>query len=107
LNPRTRITSLAFASALAWTATAAEPAGGSSQNSSTSSTSPTQPPTAAAKAENPPPLPLHQIQGNGGVSSTLSACLVNPPRKGEPVDQAGIGLVTSKWATDATARRSR
>jgi hypothetical protein len=100
-----RITSLAFASALAWTATAAEPAGSSSNTSSASSTSPSQPPVgaesasassgdsnAAAKAEKPMPLPLHEIEGNGGVFSTLSAYLVNPPRNGEPVGRPSIGF---------------
>jgi hypothetical protein len=73
-----RITSLAFASALAWTATAADPAGSSSQTSSASSTSPTQSTIVAdsaptsqgdtnvtAKAGKPMPLPLHEIEGNG------------------------------------------
>ena len=46
----TRITSLAFASALAWTATAADPAGSLSQTSPISSTSPSKPPV---EAENP------------------------------------------------------
>ena len=101
----TRITSLAFASALAWTATAADPAGSSSQTSSASSTSPTKPPVAAdnpsaspadtqagAKAEKPMPLPLHEIEGNGGIFSTLSAYLVNPPRNGEPVGRPSVGF---------------
>src|ERR1035438_6058729 len=47
---------------------------------------------AAAKAEKPPPLPLHQIEGNGGVFSTLSAYLVNPPRDGEPVGRPAVGF---------------
>jgi hypothetical protein len=105
LNPLTRITSLAFASALAWTATAADPAGSPSQTSSPSSTSPAAPSAAAdspsaspagaqaaAKAEKPPPSPLHEIEGNGGIFSTLSAYLVNPPRNGEPVGRPSIGF---------------
>lgn len=50
---------------------------------------------AAAKAEKPMPLPLHQIEGNGGVFSTLSAYLVNPPRDGEVLGRpsAGFGYV--------------
>jgi hypothetical protein len=44
------------------------------------------------KAEKPAPLPLHQIEGNGGVFSTLSAYLVNPPRDGEPVGRPSIGF---------------
>jgi hypothetical protein len=77
LNHPIRITSLAFASALAWTAAAAEPAGSSSDTSSTSSTSLSQPPVGAdsastssgdnnatAKAEKPMAFPLHEIEGN-------------------------------------------
>jgi hypothetical protein len=47
---------------------------------------------AAAKPEKPPPLPLHQIEGNGGIFSTLSAYLVNPPRDGEPVGRPAVGF---------------
>ena len=45
-----------------------------------------------AKAEKPPPLPLHQIEGNGGIFSTLSAYLVNPPRDGELVGRPSVGF---------------
>jgi len=38
------------------------------------------------------PLPLHEIEGNGGIFSTLSAYLVNPPRNGEPVGRPSIGF---------------
>ncbi len=48
--------------------------------------------TAAEKTEKPPPLPLHQIEGNGGVFSTLSAYLVNPPRNGEAVGRPSVGF---------------
>ena len=48
--------------------------------------------TAAAKAEKPPPLPLHQIEGNGGIFSTLSAYLVNPPRDGELLGRPSVGF---------------
>ena len=48
--------------------------------------------TAAATADKPPPLPLHQIEGNGGIFSTLSAYLVNPPRDGEPVGRPAVGF---------------
>lgn len=44
------------------------------------------------KAEKPPPLPLHQIEGNGGIFSTLSAYLVNPPRDGELVGRPSVGF---------------
>jgi hypothetical protein len=37
-------------------------------------------------------LPLHQIEGNGGIFSTLSAYLVNPPRDGEPVGRPAVGF---------------
>jgi hypothetical protein len=40
----------------------------------------------------PPPLPLHQIEGNGGIFSTLSAYLVNPPRDGEPIGRPAAGF---------------
>src|ERR1019366_6286701 len=47
---------------------------------------------AAAQTENPPPLPLHQSEGNGGIFSTLSAYLVNPPRDGELVGRPAVGF---------------
>src|SRR5208283_2569566 len=47
---------------------------------------------ASAKSEKPPPLPLHQIEGNGGIFSTLSAYIVNPPRNGEPVGRPAVGF---------------
>ncbi|HEY5909515.1 MAG TPA: DUF3034 family protein [Verrucomicrobiae bacterium] len=47
------------------------------------------PPT---KVEKPPPLPLHQIEGNGGIFSTLSAYIVNPPRDGEPLGRPSVGF---------------
>ena len=46
----------------------------------------------SAKSEKPPPLPLHQIEGNGGIFSTLSAYIVNPPRNGEPVGRPAVGF---------------
>jgi hypothetical protein len=49
-------------------------------------------PAAKAKAEKPAPLPLHQIEGNGGIFSTLSAYIVNPPRDGEPVGRPSVGF---------------
>ena len=55
---------------------------------------PSQEPKAAitTQAEKPPPLPLHQIEGNGGIFSTLSAYLVNPPRNGEWVGRPAVGF---------------
>jgi hypothetical protein len=49
-------------------------------------------PAKATPAEKGPPLPLHQIEGNGGIFSTLSAYLVNPPRAGEPVGRPSVGF---------------
>ena len=48
--------------------------------------------TPAAKSEKPPPLPLHQIEGNGGIFATLSAYIVNPPRNGEPIGRPSVGF---------------
>jgi len=50
------------------------------------------PPAQAKPAEKGPPLPLHQIEGNGGIFSTLSAYIVNPPRNGEPVGRPAAGF---------------
>jgi hypothetical protein len=44
------------------------------------------------KTEKPPPLPLHQIEGNGGIFSTMSAYIVNPPRDGEPFGRPAVGF---------------
>jgi hypothetical protein len=55
-------------------------------------TQPPAQPAAQAKAEKPAPLPLHQIEGNGGIFSTLSAYIVNPPRDGEPVGRPSVGF---------------
>jgi len=49
-------------------------------------------PAPPAKAEKPAPLPLHQIEGNGGIFSTLSAYIVNPPRNGEPIGRPSVGF---------------
>jgi hypothetical protein len=50
------------------------------------------PATESAKAEKPPPLPLHQIEGNGGIFATLSAYIVNPPRSGEAIGRPSVGF---------------
>jgi hypothetical protein len=73
----------AIAAALPGPATGADSAAGSSDTN------------VVAKTEKPPPLPLHQIEGNGGVFSTLCAYLVNPPRNGEFVGRpsAGFGFI--------------
>lgn len=48
--------------------------------------------TTAAQTEKPAPLPLHQIEGNGGIFSTLSAYIVNPPRDGEIIGRPSVGF---------------
>ena len=48
--------------------------------------------STSAKSEKPPPLPLHQIEGNGGIFATLSAYIVNPPRNGEPIGRPSVGF---------------
>ena len=48
--------------------------------------------TNNAAAEKPAPLPLHQIEGSGGIFSTLSAYIVNPPRDGELVGRPSVGF---------------
>ena len=48
--------------------------------------------SASAKSEKPPPLPLHQIEGNGGIFATLSAYIVNPPRNGELIGRPSVGF---------------
>jgi len=45
-----------------------------------------------ASPEKPPPLPLHQIGGSGGVFVTLSAYIVNPPRNGELAGRPAVGF---------------
>lgn len=42
-------------------------------------------------AEKGDPLPLHNIEGNAGVLTTLSAYILNPPRNGEPVGRPAVG----------------
>jgi hypothetical protein len=80
-----------FGSALAALLVAAVPATGLSAEVSTNTTT-TAAASAPAKAEKPAPLPLHQIEGSGGIFSTLSAYIVNPPRDGEPVGRPSVGF---------------
>jgi len=70
----------------AWLAALLVAAGGS-VNADTTQTN-----TPAVTAEKPAPLPLHQIEGNGGIFSTLSAYIVNPPRNGEPIGRPAVGF---------------
>src|ERR1017187_4833547 len=57
-----------------------------------------QPPVTAA--EKSAPLPLHQIEGNGGIFATLSAYIVNPPRNGEPVGRPSVGFAYVNLGAD-------
>jgi hypothetical protein len=68
--------------------------GASAKTSDGAEASTNAPPQEAkpAKAEKPPPLPLHQIEGNGGIFATLSAYIVNPPRDGEPIGRPSLGF---------------
>jgi hypothetical protein len=75
-----------------WLAALLVAAGWSVNADQTQSTTPPVQPTAAKPDEKGPPLPLHQIEGNGGIFSTLSAYIVNPPRNGEPVGRPAIGF---------------
>jgi hypothetical protein len=68
------------------------PATGLSADVTTNETATAASPAAPAAAEKPAPLPLHQIEGNGGIFSTLSAYIVNPPRNGEPVGRPSVGF---------------
>ena len=53
-----------------------------------------------APADKPAPLPLHQIEGNGGIFSTLSAYIVNPPRDGELVGRPSVGFAYINLGSD-------
>jgi hypothetical protein len=55
---------------------------------------------APVTAEKPPPLPLHQIEGNGGIFATLSAYIVNPPRNGEPIGRPSVGFAYVNLGSD-------
>jgi hypothetical protein len=80
---------LAAAAALAL----AVPAGSRAADTTAPAAPPADAPAAApAPAEKPAPLPLHQIEGNGGIFSTLSAYIVNPPRNGEPIGRPSVGF---------------
>ena len=77
---------------LVWLAAFLVAAGWSVNADQTQTTTPPAQPTTAKPDEKGPPLPLHQIEGNGGIFSTLSAYLVNPPRNGEPVGRPAVGF---------------
>jgi hypothetical protein len=48
--------------------------------------------SASPSEDKPAPLPLHQIEGNGGVFVTMSAYIVNPPRNGDLVGLPSAGF---------------
>jgi len=50
------------------------------------------PSAEATPAEKGPPLPLHDIEGTGGIFATSSAYLVNPPRNDEWVGRPSVGF---------------
>jgi len=81
-----------FGHALAALLVAAVPATGLSADETSTNTTTTAAAPVSAKAEKPAPLPLHQIEGSGGIFSTLSAYIVNPPRDGEPVGRPSVGF---------------
>ncbi len=47
---------------------------------------------AGQEAPKPAPLPLHQIEGSGGLVTTLSAYIVNPQRQGQVVGLPAAGF---------------
>ena len=61
---------------------------------------PAQPTSEAKTAEKGAPLPLHQIEGNGGSFATLSAYIVNPPRNGEAVGRPSVGFAYVNLGSD-------
>ncbi|MGA3181646.1 MAG: DUF3034 family protein [Verrucomicrobiota bacterium] len=96
MNPRTEsqfrprpalFLALVLAAATAPTLRAAEAAPPPAPPPSQTNTDLSQP-----VAEKPAPLPLHQIEGNGGIFSTLSAYIVNPPRNGQVVGLPSVGF---------------
>jgi len=77
---------------IAWLAAFLVAAGWNVNADQTQTNTPPVQPTAAKADDKGPPLPLHQIEGNGGIFSTLSAYIVNPPRNGEPVGRPAVGF---------------
>ena len=88
LRPPALLLALALAAAPALTLRAAD------------DTPPPAQPAADATAEKAAPLPLHQIEGNGGIFSTLSAYIVNPPRNGELVGRPSVGFAYVNLGAD-------
>ncbi len=48
---------------------------------------------AAQEEQSAPPLPLHSVEGTGGVFSTQSAYLVNPAKEGEVFGMPSVGVL--------------
>ena len=87
--PSKRLSGLGSAAlgATLFTAVSATPAQGQETNAPAKAEAKTE-----TKDEKGAPLPLHQIEGNGGIFSTLSAYLVNPPRNGELLGRPAVGF---------------
>ena len=75
-----------------WLAAFLVAAGWSVRADETSTNTPPAQTVDAKSDDKGAPLPLHQIEGNGGIFSTLSAYIVNPPRNGEPVGRPAVGF---------------
>jgi hypothetical protein len=86
------LVALALAAAPSLALKAADDTQAPAQPAAAPAVQPDAQPAAQATAEKPPPLPLHQIEGSGGIFSTLSAYIVNPPRDGELVGRPSVGF---------------
>ncbi len=58
----------------------------------TNKTETPQQPAQEQEAKKGPPLPLHDIEGTGGIFATQSAYIVNVPRNGEWVGRPSLGF---------------
>jgi hypothetical protein len=105
INPRTeprvfRPPALLFALALAAVPALALRAADDAQPAAQPAAQPPVQPAVGANAEKPDPLPLHQIEGSGGIFSTLSAYIVNPPRDREAVGRPSVGFAYINLGSD-------
>jgi hypothetical protein len=73
---------------------------GAKADETQTNTPPTQTASAAKPDDKGAPLPLHQIEGNGGIFATLSAYIVNPPRNGEPIGRPSVGFAYVNLGSD-------
>jgi len=85
---------------IAWLAAFLVAAGWSVNADQTQTNTPPAQSTAAKSDDKGPPLPLHQIEGNGGIFATLSAYIVNPPRNGEAVGRPSVGFAYVNLGAD-------